>query len=102
MRQPAPKTSLEFQSPNAAVRIEGTIPVRAKSRGFYDHHVKEPGEVFKIREQDALGSWMELVEEEQPVVAQSAGGEQPVEAEQKTKGKKAKTKTEHDTADDVL
>lgn len=73
----AAKSSLEHQAPHATRRIEGTIPVRAVQRGYYDEHIKEPGAEFMIRTKEELGSWMELVEEETAAAEQSATGEPP-------------------------
>lgn len=37
---------------------EGTIPVVANRRGYYDNTVIEEGEEFLIRSEDELGTWM--------------------------------------------
>lgn len=55
------RSALEHQAPHATQRIQGTIRVRAKERGFYDNHLKAPGDVFTVRTEDEIGSWMERV-----------------------------------------
>ena len=35
------------------------IPVRATALGFYDGGRRRPGDVFEVRSESELGSWME-------------------------------------------
>lgn len=88
-RNPA-RSALEHQAPHATRRIEGTIRVRATVRGFYDNHVKEPGDVFTIQSQKELGKWMERVEDEtaeqKPAGERAGQNEQTVTTEQPAKG----------------
>lgn len=60
MRQAPPSTSFGHQAPYAQHRTEGTVRVRATRKGFYDNHVKMPGDVFTIQAGEKLGSWMTL------------------------------------------
>jgi hypothetical protein len=66
MRTPPARTALEHQAPHATQRIVGTIRVRATSRGFYDNHIKDPGDVFTVRNKKEIGAWMERLPDDEP------------------------------------
>lgn len=85
MRTPPARSALEHQAPHAAQRITGPIRVRALSRGFYDNHVKDPGDVFTVQTGKEIGKWMERLPDDAPVEEQS---EQTEKAEPSAKGAK--------------
>lgn len=53
--------------------------VKATQRGYYDHQIREPGDVFEVdlKAIKALGSWMEPVKKDVP--GKSAPKKQPVD-----------------------
>jgi hypothetical protein len=85
MRQAPTRSSLEHQAPHATRRIQGTIAVRAKKKGVYDHHVKDVGDEFTIQNMKELGTWMELVDD----AGESETGEQPEKSEQPANGEQS-------------
>ena len=59
-----------------AARVSAPVPVRTKVRatrlGIYGMDRRRPGDVFWVAAGTRLGSWMEIVATETPLVAKSA------------------------------